>query len=168
VTTRAPYPSRDYTLTFLYDPSNVDSWGDMHVCSLYTNVFFSGLSGVFVAHSIGFHVGLPITSIPGNCSACNFLQRYLPFSHVRCSLLALNSSLVFAGRTMYESNHSNSKVLSVIPPPLPSDHAYTSCYCEENIYLLAQTFLASYAEENPNTLPWEVYVVFISNNTNTV
>ena len=26
------------------------------------------------------------------------------------------------------------------PPAVPSTHIYTSCYCEENIYLLAEAF----------------------------
>ena len=47
-----------------------------------------------------------------------------------------------------------------VPPPLPENLTYTSCYCEENIYLLAEQF-----EE---TEGWEVYVVFISNDSKTV
>ena len=47
-----------------------------------------------------------------------------------------------------------------VPPPLPENLTYTSCYCEENIYLLAEQF-----EE---TEGWEVYVVFVSNDSKTV
>ncbi|KAF9477377.1 hypothetical protein BDN70DRAFT_881282 [Pholiota conissans] len=50
------------------------------------------------------------------------------------------------------------------PPPLPPESIYTSCYCEENIYLLCQNFL-----QNPsvNSL-WEIFVMFISNTDKTV
>jgi N-terminal glutamine amidase len=45
-------------------------------------------------------------------------------------------------------------------PLLPTDDAsYTSCYCEENVYLLARSFLARpHVTEN-----WDINVVFISN-----
>ncbi|KAG5728313.1 Protein N-terminal glutamine amidohydrolase [Termitomyces sp. T112] len=49
------------------------------------------------------------------------------------------------------------------PPPLPKT-PYTSCYCEENIYLLAQAFLG-----NPDvSRHWEIFVVFISNSSKSV
>jgi len=49
------------------------------------------------------------------------------------------------------------------PPSLPTI-PYTSCYCEENVYLLAQKFL-----EDPEIVQsWRVFVVFISNHTKTV
>ena len=51
------------------------------------------------------------------------------------------------------------------PPTLPENFVYTSCYCEENIFLLAQTFLELQTRE---LSPWEVYVVFISNDNKTV
>nr|VWP00499.1 Mitogen-activated protein kinase (EC [Ganoderma boninense] len=56
------------------------------------------------------------------------------------------------------------------PPPLPPDSVYTSCYCEENIYLLAQNFLAEAHTQTSRGLawPWEIYVVFISNRGKTV
>ena len=47
-----------------------------------------------------------------------------------------------------------------VPPPLSENLTYTSCYCEENIYLLAEQF-----EEIEE---WEVYVVFVSNDSKTV
>ncbi|KAH9926113.1 N-terminal glutamine amidase-domain-containing protein [Fomitopsis serialis] len=53
-----------------------------------------------------------------------------------------------------------------MPPPLPHDSIYTSCYCEENVYLLAKAF-ASKAEEDADW-PWQVSVVFISNHGKTV
>jgi len=50
------------------------------------------------------------------------------------------------------------------PPPLPPDGIHTRCWCEENIYLLAQSFL-----HNPLIVnDWDVFVVFISNATKTV
>ncbi|KAF9815441.1 hypothetical protein IEO21_04612 [Rhodonia placenta] len=52
------------------------------------------------------------------------------------------------------------------PPPLPADSVYTSCYCEENVYLLAQA-LSSQAATDENG-PWDLFVVFISNNGKTV
>ncbi|KAJ8457430.1 hypothetical protein ONZ51_g11537 [Trametes cubensis] len=57
------------------------------------------------------------------------------------------------------------------PPPLPPDSIYTSCYCEENIYLLAQTFTQlseSNATERRGPWPWQIFVVFISNGGKTV
>ncbi|KDQ59505.1 hypothetical protein JAAARDRAFT_127313 [Jaapia argillacea MUCL 33604] len=50
------------------------------------------------------------------------------------------------------------------PPPLPLDAVYTPFYCEENIYLLAQSFL----ESNVVISVWEPFVVFISNTTKSV
>ncbi|TDL27583.1 hypothetical protein BD410DRAFT_713906 [Rickenella mellea] len=50
------------------------------------------------------------------------------------------------------------------PPALPDDRAYTANYCEENIYLLAQSF----SNENAVREQWDIYVVFISNETKTV
>ncbi|KAK7689131.1 hypothetical protein QCA50_007822 [Cerrena zonata] len=57
---------------------------------------------------------------------------------------------------------SPSSILRFAPPPLPLDAIYTSCYCEENIYLLAETF-ARIAQRDKAAFPWDVYVVFISN-----
>jgi len=48
-------------------------------------------------------------------------------------------------------------------PAVPPQVLYTSCYCEENIYLLAASFLAmpGFCES------WDLSVVFISNSTKT-
>jgi hypothetical protein len=50
------------------------------------------------------------------------------------------------------------------PPPVPPESSYTSYWCEENIYLLCQKFLAdpSISKE------WTPWVVFISNLKKTV
>ncbi|KAG6821073.1 hypothetical protein H0H93_007232 [Arthromyces matolae] len=48
-------------------------------------------------------------------------------------------------------------------PSIPQT-PYTSCYCEENIYLLAQAFL----DDLVIAREWEVFVVFISNQSKTV
>ncbi|RDX52697.1 hypothetical protein OH76DRAFT_1399945 [Lentinus brumalis] len=54
-------------------------------------------------------------------------------------------------------------------PPLPPGARYTSCYCEENVYLLAQTFVEEAgASSHAKPWPWEIYVVFISNGGKTV
>ncbi|KIM49422.1 hypothetical protein M413DRAFT_59704 [Hebeloma cylindrosporum] len=45
------------------------------------------------------------------------------------------------------------------PPCLPHGSVYTSCYCEENIYLLCQTFLDDQTLKDS----WEIFGVFISN-----
>lgn len=50
------------------------------------------------------------------------------------------------------------------PPALPADIAYTSQYCEENIYLLAQAFYDQLSVREA----WDIFVVFISNHTKTV
>ncbi|KAG7452685.1 uncharacterized protein BT62DRAFT_19848 [Guyanagaster necrorhizus] len=52
----------------------------------------------------------------------------------------------------------------MLPPNLPRDSPYTCCYCEENIYLLAQKFTSDSGLNGG----WNIYVVFISNDTNTV
>lgn len=62
---------------------------------------------------------------------------------------------------------------STSPPPLPPNSVYTSCYCEENIYLLAQAFTQlsdadSTADDRARPWPWQIYVVFISNGGKTV
>ena len=52
---------------------------------------------------------------------------------------------------------------SVSYPAVPSQASYASCYCEENIYLLAASFL-----EKPDLHEsWDLSVVFISNHTKT-
>ncbi|KAI1788484.1 N-terminal glutamine amidase-domain-containing protein [Ganoderma leucocontextum] len=66
--------------------------------------------------------------------------------------------------------------LAPAPAPIRSSgrqgkaHVYTSCYCEENIYLLVQNFLAEANAQASRGLawPWETYVVFISNPGKTV
>lgn len=50
------------------------------------------------------------------------------------------------------------------PPDLPISARYTSCYCEENIYLLAQDFAADPLISSK----WDTFVVFISNHSKTV
>ena len=51
-----------------------------------------------------------------------------------------------------------------MPPALPLDYNYTPYYCEENIYLLAESFHHSNAINGV----WEISVVFISNDTKSV
>lgn len=60
-----------------------------------------------------------------------------------------------------------SSILSEAPPTLPTNVVYTSCYCEENVYLLAQTF-QKLSVEDKAAFPWDIYVVFISNPHKTV
>ncbi|THH32980.1 hypothetical protein EUX98_g1205 [Antrodiella citrinella] len=53
-------------------------------------------------------------------------------------------------------------VYPLLPPTLPENSVYTSCYCEENIYLLGQALLADPASFGLSAR-WEAYAVFISN-----
>jgi len=48
------------------------------------------------------------------------------------------------------------------PPMLPVNSIYTSCYCEENIYLLGQALHTdpTFTGSSPR---WEAYAMFISN-----
>ncbi|KAG2147116.1 N-terminal glutamine amidase-domain-containing protein [Suillus cothurnatus] len=48
--------------------------------------------------------------------------------------------------------------------PKPLDSPYTSCYCEENIYLLVRRFL----EQADVKATWDIFAVIISNVTKTV
>ncbi|EIN07838.1 hypothetical protein PUNSTDRAFT_69424 [Punctularia strigosozonata HHB-11173 SS5] len=50
------------------------------------------------------------------------------------------------------------------PPPLPPDVTYTSCYCEENAYLLCATF----SQNADVAASWDVSVAFVSNARQTV
>ncbi|KAF8162949.1 N-terminal glutamine amidase-domain-containing protein [Crassisporium funariophilum] len=50
------------------------------------------------------------------------------------------------------------------PPPIPSGSVYTSYWCEENIYLLCQTYL----RDQLVIESWEIFVIFISNAKKTV
>lgn len=52
-------------------------------------------------------------------------------------------------------------------PPIstPSTAVYTSCWCEENIYLLAKHFVEAEADFADN---WDAYVLFISNQNKTI
>ena len=66
------------------------------------------------------------------------------------------------------------------PPAVPSTHIYTSCYCEENIYLLAEAFTQQPGvkhEHDDNQVEteteapaqrWDPYVVFVSNDQKSV
>ncbi|KAI0035960.1 N-terminal glutamine amidase-domain-containing protein, partial [Vararia minispora EC-137] len=49
-------------------------------------------------------------------------------------------------------------------PPFPPDTPYTKCYCEENVYLLAQRFDA----DATLTATWDPFVLFVSNCHRTV
>ncbi|KAJ3779410.1 N-terminal glutamine amidase-domain-containing protein [Lentinula raphanica] len=54
--------------------------------------------------------------------------------------------------------------MSLLPPELPKDAVYTPYWCEENVYLLVQSF-----SQNPLlSETWDVFVVFISNHNRTV
>ncbi|KAJ3744587.1 N-terminal glutamine amidase-domain-containing protein [Lentinula detonsa] len=54
--------------------------------------------------------------------------------------------------------------MPLTPPELPQDAAYTPYWCEENVYLLIQSF-----SRNPSLSEiWEVFAVFISNHSKTV
>lgn len=71
--------------------------------------------------------------------------------------LARYSSTRFASHTALKIFLS--KVKMSPPPSLPPDSVYTSCYCEENIYLLCRALL-----QTPSvTELWDIFVVFISN-----
>ncbi|KAJ4495624.1 N-terminal glutamine amidase-domain-containing protein [Lentinula lateritia] len=50
------------------------------------------------------------------------------------------------------------------PPELPQDAAYTSHWCEENVYLLIQSF----SRDSSLSEDWDVFAVFISNHSKTV
>jgi len=54
--------------------------------------------------------------------------------------------------------------MTLIPPVVPIGYSYTPYYCEENIYLLANTF----SQDPSISQAWEISVVFISNRTKTV
>ena len=65
---------------------------------------------------------------------------------------------------------TNGDTGSVGPPPPPQGCVYTSCYCEENIYLLAQALCAEADRPAPPrwTRLWDIHVVFVSNEDKTV
>ncbi|KAF9533441.1 N-terminal glutamine amidase-domain-containing protein, partial [Crepidotus variabilis] len=52
----------------------------------------------------------------------------------------------------------------MIPPSIPQDSVYTSCYCEENVYMLSKSF----SSDPEITKIWDPFVVFISNSSKTV
>jgi N-terminal glutamine amidase len=53
----------------------------------------------------------------------------------------------------------------LVPPTIPEGAVYTSCWCEENIYLLGRRLM----ESRPDFITkWDAYVVFISNEDKTV
>ena len=54
--------------------------------------------------------------------------------------------------------------LQQLPPPWPLIRTYTACYCEENIYLLAQELLTN----TGLAALWDLRVVFISNASRSV
>jgi hypothetical protein len=53
----------------------------------------------------------------------------------------------------------------LVPPTIPEGAIYTSCWCEENIYLLGRRLMESWADF---ITKWDAYVVFISNEDKTV
>lgn len=54
--------------------------------------------------------------------------------------------------------------MSLLNPSLPPAYIYTPYYCEENVYLLVESF----SKDRSITDNWEIYAVFISNHTKTV
>ncbi|KAF9009409.1 N-terminal glutamine amidase-domain-containing protein [Cyathus striatus] len=52
----------------------------------------------------------------------------------------------------------------MIPPDFPAKSVYTHCWCEENVYLLCQKFLA----DDGIVKSWEPFVLVISNHSKTV
>ncbi|KAF8921495.1 hypothetical protein CPB85DRAFT_1271103 [Mucidula mucida] len=48
------------------------------------------------------------------------------------------------------------------PPQFPQEPVYTKCWCEENIYFLAQHFYTTLSLQE-----WSINVVFISNHRKT-
>ncbi|KAF9050684.1 hypothetical protein BDZ89DRAFT_940438 [Hymenopellis radicata] len=48
------------------------------------------------------------------------------------------------------------------PPPFPQNSVYTKCWCEENIYFLAQHLATTLSLQD-----WSIHVVFISNHAKT-
>ena len=68
--------------------------------------------------------------------------------------------------------HIDGDYEAMAPPPLPTNHVYTSCYCEENIYLLAQKFSTTSINERMRDQEglglWDKHVVFVSNDQKTV
>jgi hypothetical protein len=49
---------------------------------------------------------------------------------------------------------------SLVPPTVPESAVYTSCWCEDNIYLLGRRLMEGRADF---ITKWDAYVVFISN-----
>ncbi|XP_006458497.1 hypothetical protein AGABI2DRAFT_64499 [Agaricus bisporus var. bisporus H97] len=62
-----------------------------------------------------------------------------------------------------DSEHQVANV-AADPPGLPADLVYTRCYCEENVYLLCEDFMS----RKDVCERWDIWVVFISNETKTV
>ncbi|EKM83021.1 hypothetical protein AGABI1DRAFT_34630 [Agaricus bisporus var. burnettii JB137-S8] len=62
-----------------------------------------------------------------------------------------------------DSEHQVANV-AADPPGLPADLVYTRCYCEENVYLLCEDFM----NRKDVCERWNIWVVFISNETKTV
>ena len=95
---------------------------------------------------------------------------------VNSDLLCGNSELCWSSNRSNRSNRSSrplgvlelrslgqTPMASVWYPAVPPQASYTSCYCEENIYLLAASFL-----EKPDLhKSWDLSVVFVSNCTKT-
>jgi hypothetical protein len=73
---------------------------------------------------------------------------YLCFSHLSQTTMSASLS---------EQPYSRPR-----PPPLPPNSTYTHCYCEENVYLLAESLVA---RDDPE---WAAYAVFISNPSQSV
>jgi protein N-terminal glutamine amidohydrolase len=72
--------------------------------------------------------------------------------------------MVQHGSIMNHAQASTSPCLEPLPPAVPGSAVYTKQYCEENIYLLAETFSRDSAVEET----WDIFAVFISNDTRTV
>jgi hypothetical protein len=62
------------------------------------------------------------------------------------------------------SEHQVGKITAADPPDLPANYIYTRCYCEENVYLLCKDFM----NRKDVCEQWDIWVVFISNETKTV
>ncbi|KAI0781311.1 N-terminal glutamine amidase-domain-containing protein [Trametes elegans] len=132
----------------------------------------TGGQGPIILTTTPVHAPQPKRAVPKSSSSAP-KPIFVPFRPERSSpdlediLLKKKFADAFQGKRSWGIDHV--PLPSAVPSPAKQGraHVYTSYYCEENVYLLAQMLTQLLHTDSRGGL-WQVFVVFISNSGKTV
>ena len=112
-----------------------------------------------------FVLEIAVPTLPGLAVISDLLYWYasVQLRWEPCCLSLSNLRICQCPRESHNPDYRPRAMSSVPYPSVPTQASYTFCYCEENIYLLASSFLAIPDFRNA----WDLSVVFVSNRTKT-